>query len=142
MSTQEIIDTPEIAGRRRPVPAIAAAVGELVLGTVTSVAGTVFATAAGGAWYLGTALVPVALVLWWMAGLGLLRGTRRGITLSLFMLGYELAFGVFKLVVYGESAAYVFMSVSLVALALVLAPSTRAWAQTQTKSRTQRRGAR
>jgi hypothetical protein len=33
--------------------------------------------------------------------------------------------------VYGESAAYVFMSVSLVALALVLAPSTRAWAQTQ-----------
>lgn len=138
MFTQQIIDAPELAGRRRPIPVIAAAVIELTLGTVTSVAGTIFATATGGIWYLGTALFPVALVLWWMAGIGLLRGTRRGSTLSLLMLGYELAFGVFKLAVYDESGAYVFMSVSLIALALVLAPSTRAWTRTRAQPRSTR----
>ena len=114
---------------RRPVSASAAAVLQLALGTLTSTAGTVFSLAAGGGWYLAAALFPVALVLWWVAGIGLLRGSRRGHRLGIAMLAALFAFDLMKIVVFHESAAYLFLSATLLIAALQLAAPTRAWSR-------------
>ena len=114
---------------RRPPAATAAAVLQLALGTVTSVAGTAFSFIAGGAWYVATAVFPVALVLWWVAGLGLLRGSRRGHRLGVGLLLALNAFNLMKIVVFREDAGYVFLCLTVLVLSLQLAPSTRAWSR-------------
>jgi hypothetical protein len=122
---QETPDPP----RRRPPSATAAAVLQLALGTLTSTAGTFFSLDAGGGWYVAAALFPVALVLWWVAGIGLLRGSRRGHRLGVAMLVALSAFNLMKIVVFDESAGYVFMSATLLIAALQLAAPTRAWSR-------------
>jgi hypothetical protein len=99
------------------------------LGSVTAIAGTIFSVTTGGGWYAAAAVFPIALVAWWVAGLGLLRGSARSHRLGIVMLGAMLGFGLVKIFVYHESAAYVVQSVTVVCLALQLAPSTRRWAR-------------
>lgn len=114
---------------RRPPAATAAAVLQLALGSFTSIAGTVFSAAAGGGWYIACALFPMALVLWWAAGIGLLRGSRRGHRLGVGMMLALSAFNLLKIVVFREDAGYVFMCVTLLVLTIQLSPSVRAWAR-------------
>lgn len=115
--------------RRRPPAVTTAAALQLLLGSVTSTAGTAFSIIAGGGWYVAAALFPVALVLWWTAGIGLLRGSRRRHRLGVGMLLALSAFNLMKIVVFHEGAGYVFMCVTLLVLAIQLSPSTRAWAR-------------
>ena len=100
----------------------------LAIGTVNAIGGTVFSALAGGAWLVATPIFVVALGLWWRAGLGLLRGSRGGHRLGLVMLAALFAFGLMKIFVYHESAAYLFQTLDIVIAALWLSPSTRRWA--------------
>jgi hypothetical protein len=95
------------------------------MGTVTSVAGTYFSAAEGGVWLVATPAFATALVLWWVAGVGLLRGSAWAHRLGLGLLAAFLAFGVLKIVVYHEQASWYFQVATLVIAALHLAPSTR-----------------
>lgn len=108
--------------------ATAAAVLMLVVGTVTSVAGVVFSTLEGGGWYAGTVVFALALPAWWIAGLGLLRGSRRAHRLGLGLLAGLFAFDLLKILYYHESAGYLFCALTLLGLALLQAPPTRRWA--------------
>jgi hypothetical protein len=114
--------------RTRPGTALAGAALMLLQGTFTSVAGCAFSFAAGGGWYAGTAVFAVALPLWWVAGVGLLRGSQRAQRLGAALLVAQVGFGLLKILYYHESAAYLFGAVTLVNLALVLAGPTRRWA--------------
>lgn len=113
----------------RPPAATAAAILQLALGTFTSVAGTAFSFIAGGGWYVATALFPVALVLWWVAGVGLLRGSRRAHRLGVGLMLALNAFNLMKIVVFHEDAGYVFLCLTVLVLSLQLAGSTRAWSR-------------
>jgi hypothetical protein len=115
------------APARRPLAATVAAAALLLLGSVTSTGGIVFSAAAGGGWLVATPLFAVALVLWWTAGVGILRASWRGHRLGVAMLTALFAFGLMKIFVYHESAAYLFQSLTIVVVALVLAAPTRAW---------------
>jgi hypothetical protein len=108
--------------------ATAAAVLMLVVGTVTSIAGVVFSSIAGGGWYLGTVAFALALPAWWIAGVGLLRGSRRAHRLGLCLLAGLFAFDLLKILYYHESAGYLFCALTLVGLALLQAAPTRRWA--------------
>jgi hypothetical protein len=119
--------TPRVR-RRPPATALVGSVLMLLQGTLTAVAGCVFSFATGGGWYVGTALFAVALPAWWVAGVGLLRGSRRAHRLGVGLLLAQVAFGLLKVLHYHESAAYVFGAVTLVNLSLVLAGPTRRWA--------------
>jgi hypothetical protein len=99
----------------------------LVVGTVNAIGGTVFSALAGGAWLVATPVFIASLVLWWRAGLGLLRGSRNGYQLGLGMLVALFAFGLMKIFVYHESAAYLFQTLDVVIAALWLSPSSRGW---------------
>jgi hypothetical protein len=81
----------------------------------------------GGGWYAGAPVFLAALTLWWAAGVGLLRGSRRSHRLGLAMLAAFFGFGLVKLLYYHEQASYVFQAVTLVIAALTLARPTRAW---------------
>jgi hypothetical protein len=100
----------------------------LVQGTFTSVAGCVFSLASGGGWYAGAAAFAVAVPLWSVAGVGLLRGSRRAHGLGVALLVAQVGFGLLKILHYHESAAYLFGAITLVNLALLLAGPTRRWA--------------
>jgi hypothetical protein len=116
--------------RRRIPPAVTAtAVLELALGSVTSAAGTVFSLQEGGGWTVAAGVFPVAFLLWWVGGIGLLRGSRRGWTTGLAMLGGLFCFGIYKIVWIHEAAAYPVQAGTLVLLAAHLAGPTRRWAR-------------
>jgi hypothetical protein len=108
--------------------ATAAAVLLLVVGTVTSVAGVVFSSIEGGGWYAGTVVFALALPAWWIAGLGLLRRSRRAHRLGLGLLAALSAFDLLKILYYHESAGYLFYALTVVGLALLQAAPTRRWA--------------
>lgn len=132
MSTSALKASPESPpaspGRpRRPVLVTVSAGLQLAVGSLTSIAGTAFATAAGGGWYVGTALFPIALVLWWTSGVGLLRGSTRGFRLGIGMLVALFGFDLLKILYYHEGAGYVFCALTIVGLALQLNPVVRAW---------------
>jgi hypothetical protein len=117
-----------LATRRRAVgTAVASAVLQLVVGTVTSVAGIVFSAIEGGGWYAGTVAFAVALPCWWVAGVGLLRGSRRAHVLGTVLLLALFAFDLLKIVYYHESAGYLFCALTILGLALQQAPATRRW---------------
>ena len=130
MTTQAAAPTtPQTALGQRPVTATVAAYAQLLFGTVTSIAGVAFSIAAGGAWALaGAPLFVVALAGWWAGAVGLLRGSERGYRIGCLMLLAEIAFGVYKIAWVHESAAYLFMSLTILMVALQLVPSTRRWA--------------
>ena len=111
--------------RCRPRPVVASAVLQLLVGTVTSVAGVVFSAVAGGGWYLATVCFAVALPLWWTAAIGLLRGSRRAHRLGFGLLGALLAFDSVKIVVFHEGAGYLFACLTVLGLSLQAALSTR-----------------
>ncbi len=113
--------------RTRPFVATASAILQLAVGSLTSVAGAIFSTAAGGGWYAGTVVFPMALVAWWVAGIGLLRGSRSAHRLGIGMLVALFAFDLVKIVCYHESAGYVFAALTVIGLALQLNPSTQTW---------------
>jgi hypothetical protein len=95
------------------------------MGTLTSVAGAIFSAAEGGTWLVATPLFVIALVLWWVAAVGLLRGSQLAHRLGIGMLVAFFAFGIFKIVVYHEVASWYFQGATLLILALHLAPATR-----------------
>jgi hypothetical protein len=130
MTTQAVLPaTAQTVTEKRPVTATVAAFAQLVFGSVTSIAGVAFSIAEGGGWAIaGAPLFVVALAGWWAGGLGLLRGSARGYRIGCVMLLAEVAFGIYKIAWVHESAAYLFQSLTIVMIALQLAPSTRRWA--------------
>lgn len=128
---ESTVDHPEAGSwaARRPATAVVPAVLGFAMGTLTSVAGAVFGSQAGGAWFVAVALFAVALPLWWLGGIQLLRGSRTGARLVGGLAIAELAFSVFKLVVFQESAGVPFSAISAVVLGCLAAPATRRWAR-------------
>jgi hypothetical protein len=126
--TSTSVTTAAARTRQRPATAIAAAVLQLLVGTVTSVAGVVFSSIDGGGWYAGTVAFALALPAWWLAGVGLLRGSRRAHLLGTALLVALFAFDLVKILHYHESAGYLFCSLTIVGLSLQQAPATRRWA--------------
>src|SRR4051794_21887592 len=119
---------PTLAPPTRPVTATATGVLLVALGTVTALGGAVFSTLAGGWWYAAVGPFVVAFVLWWVAGLGVLRGSSRARRLAVALLVALFGFGLIKIFVYHESASYLFQSLTLLVGAMVMSAQVRRWA--------------
>ena len=114
------------ATRTRPPAATLAAVtiGVLV-GTVTSAGALYFGLQAGGGWIASAALFAAAWPLWILSAIGLTRGSARARKTALGLAAVLLAFSVFKIVRFHESASYLIASLDLLLLACLMAASTR-----------------
>ena len=112
--------------RTRPPAAIltAVAIGVLI-GTVTSAGAVYFGLHAGGGWIISAALFAAAWPLWILSAAGLTRRSARARKIALGLATALLAFSVFKIVRFHESASYLIASLDLVPLACLTTASTR-----------------
>ena len=119
--------TPTIVGTRTRPPAttIAAVVLQVLVGTVTSFGGLYFGLQAGGAWVVSATFFAAAWPLWIVSAIGLARGSARARKLAVGLATALLAFSVFKIIRFHESASYLVASVDLVLLACLTAAPTR-----------------
>ena len=114
------------ATRTRPPAATLAAVTISVLvGTVTSAGSLYFGLQAGGGWIASAAVFAAAWPLWILSAIGLTRGSARARKIALGLATALLAFSVFKIVRFHESASYLIASLDLVLLACLTAAPTR-----------------
>ena len=112
--------------RTRPPAAILAAVAiGVLIGTVTSAGAVYFGLQAGGGWIVSAALFAAAWPLWILSAARLTRGSARARKIALGLATALLAFSVFKIVRFHESASYLIASVDLVLLACLMTTSTR-----------------
>jgi hypothetical protein len=116
------------ATTRPPAAVVGTAASQLALGTLSSFGGVFFGIAGGGWWWLGAAGFAVAWSLWLRAGVGLLRRRRDAHRLGIGLLATLLVFSIFKIVLYGEGAGYVFGSLTVLLGSLALSPGVRRWA--------------
>ena len=124
IATTPTTATPQM---RRPATATVAAGMLLAFGTLTACGGMFFSAAEGGLWLAATPCFAVALVGWWLAGLGVLRGTARGRRLGLVMTAALFAFSVYKIVVVHEQTAWLFQAVCVVMATLLSSSTVRSW---------------
>jgi len=110
---------------RPPAGALAAAAIQVLLGTVTSAGALYFGLHAGGAWIASAALFAATWPLWILSAAGLTRRSACARKIALGLATALLAFSVFKIVRFHESASYLIASVDLVLLACLMAASTR-----------------
>ena len=114
------------ATRTRPPAATLAAVAiQVLIGTVTSAGALYFGLQAGGGWIASAALFAAAWPLWILSAVGLTRGSARARKTALGLAAALLAFSIFKIVRFHESASYLVASLDLVLLACLTAASTR-----------------
>lgn len=112
--------------RTRPPAATLAAVAiQVLIGTVTSAGALYFGLQAGGGWIVSAALFAAAWPLWILSAVGLARRSARARTIALGLATALLAFSVFKIVRFHESASYLIASLDLVLLACLKAAPTR-----------------
>ena len=110
---------------RPPAATIAAVAIGVLLGTVTSAGALFFGLQAGGGWIISAALFAAAWPLWILSAAGLTRRSARARKIALGLATALLAFSVFKIVRFHESASYLIASLDLVLLACLMAASTR-----------------
>ena len=112
--------------RTRPPASTIAAVGlQVLIGTVTSFGGLYFGLQAGGAWIVSATIFAAAWPLWIVSAIGLIRGSARARKLAVGLATALLAFSVFKIIRFHESASYLVASVALILLACLTAAPTR-----------------
>lgn len=119
---------------RPPVTVLVAAGLQMLVAVLTTVAVFYFSLVDGARPALAVGLAFIAV--YWSANVigvagsvGLLRRRDAGRRILLGYGIYQLLFSLLKIVVWHESASYLFIGVGLVLIALVAAPSTRSWAQ-------------
>jgi hypothetical protein len=119
--------TPATSATRTHPPAatLAAVTIQVLVGTVTSAGALYFGLKAGGGWIVSAALFAAAWPLWIVSAAGLTRGSARARTIALGLATALLAFSVFKIIRFHESASYLIASLDLVLLACLMAASTR-----------------
>jgi len=110
---------------RPPAATLAAAAIGVLVGTVTSAGALYFGLQAGGGWIASAVIFAAAWPLWIISAIGLTRGSARARTIALGLAAALLAFSVFKIVRFHESASYLIASLDLVLLACLMAFSTR-----------------
>jgi len=110
---------------RPPAATLAAAAIGVLIGTVTSAGAVYFGLQAGGGWIISAALFAAAWPLWILSAAGLTRGSARARKIALSLATPLLAFSVFKIARFHESASYLITSIDLVLLACLMAASTR-----------------
>ena len=110
---------------RPPAATLAAVTIGVLVGTVTSAGALYFGLQAGGGWIASAALFAAAWPLWILSAVGLTRGSARARKTALGLAAVLLAFSVFKIVRFHESASYLIASLDLLLLACLMAASTR-----------------
>ncbi|MEV4511760.1 hypothetical protein AB0K00_22650 [Dactylosporangium sp. NPDC049525] len=119
---------PGTAGRRVPIAVRGAQLLLLVpLGAFQLVATIVFSiiTPLSGKDYIAAVWAPVMALACIVTALRLGRGSARTVRTVLVLLGAQTAFGLLKLIAFGESAALVFLAVTAVCAGLVALPASR-----------------
>jgi hypothetical protein len=110
---------------RPPAATLAAAAIQVLLGTVTSAGALYFGLQADGGWIASAALFAAAWPLWILSAAALTRRSARSRNIALGLAAALLAFSVFKIVRFHESASYLITIVDLVLLACLMTASTR-----------------
>jgi hypothetical protein len=110
---------------RPPAATLAAAAIQVLLGTVTSAGALYFGLRAGGGWIASAALFAAAWPLWILSAAGLIRRSARARKIALGLAAALLAFSVFKIIRFHESASYLIASLDLVLLACLMTAPTR-----------------
>ena len=110
---------------RPPAATLAAAAIGVLAGTVTCAGALYFGLQAGGGWIASAVVFAAAWPLWILSAAGLTRGSARARKIALGLATALLAFSVFKIVRFHESASYLIASVDLVLLACLTAAPTR-----------------
>jgi hypothetical protein len=110
---------------RPPAATLAAVTIGVLVGTVTSAGALYFGLQAGGGWIASAVLFAAAWPLWILSAVGLTRGSARARKVASGLAAALLAFSVFKIVRFHESASYLVASLDLVLLACLTAASTR-----------------
>jgi hypothetical protein len=110
---------------RPPAATLAAVAIGVLIGTVTSAGALYFGLQAGGGWLASATIFAATWPLWILSAAGLVRGSARARKIALGLAAALLAFSVFKIVRFHESASYLIASLDLVLLACLMAPSTR-----------------
>jgi len=119
--------TPASSTTRTRPPAVtlaAAAIGVLA-GTVTCAGALYFGLQAGGGWIASAVVFAAAWPLWILSAAGLTRGSARARKIALGLATALLAFSVFKIVRFHESASYLIAAFDLVLLACLTASPAR-----------------
>ena len=124
--------TPTIKATRTRPPAstIAAVALQVLIGTVTSFGGLYFGLQAGGAWIVSATLFAAAWPLWIATAIGFTRGSARAREIAVGLAAALLAFSVFKIIRFHESASYLVACLDLVLLACLMAAPTRRFTTT------------
>jgi hypothetical protein len=110
---------------RPPAASLAAVVIQVLIGTVTSAGALYFGLQAGGGWIASAALFAAAWPLWIISAVGITRGSARARKIALGLATALLAYSVFKIIRFHESASYLIASLDLLLLACLMASPTR-----------------
>ena len=106
---------------RPPAATLAAVTIQVLVGTVTSAGSLYFGLQAGRGWIVSAALFAAAWPLWILSAAGLTRRSARARKIGLGLATALLAFSVFKIVRFHESASYLIASLDLMLLACLTA---------------------
>lgn len=122
--------TPAVKATRTRPPAatLAAAAIQVLLGTVTSAGALYFGLQAGGGWIVSAALFAAAWPLWILSAAGLTRRSARARKIAIGLATALLAFSVFKIIRFHESASYLIAILDLALLACLMTAPTRRFA--------------